>query len=140
MESFAFLYILALIVWLIIQYAIANAFYSIACMKGHEERKYFWWSFLVPLAGYLMVVALPDRPTKNRPSEAGRDWLKGYNGSAGGCVQEPGTQAEKNSKVKTAEPVQQEDKIKCPACGTVQNAGRTLCWKCGVKFENEAKR
>lgn len=35
-------------------------------MKGHDERKYFWWTFFVPLLGALMVIALPDRKEMER--------------------------------------------------------------------------
>lgn len=34
---------------------------KIAGMKGHNDRKYFWWSFWIPLYGIAMVIALPDR-------------------------------------------------------------------------------
>ena len=27
-----------------------------------------------------------------------------------------------------------EDREKCPACGTVQKAGRNVCWSCGARF------
>jgi len=40
---------------------IAEEFQRIATMKGHYEKRYFWWSFLLPIVGYLMVIALPDR-------------------------------------------------------------------------------
>ena len=59
--EYAIAVMLTLIVCLLVSYAAANAFYSIACMKGHEERKYFWWTFLAFPIGALMVIALPDR-------------------------------------------------------------------------------
>ena len=40
---------------------IAVEFNNIAKMKGYEGSRYFWWSFIFPGIGYLMVVALPDR-------------------------------------------------------------------------------
>ena len=41
-----FLYLLALAITILIEYIVANAFYDIACEKGFENRKYFWYSFL----------------------------------------------------------------------------------------------
>lgn len=46
---------------IIINALIANEFYHIGCMKGHDERKYLLWCFLLLPIGMLMVVALPDR-------------------------------------------------------------------------------
>jgi len=48
---------LAIIIW----YSVAQQFQRIAAMKGHNEIKYLWWSFFLGPAGWLMVVALPDR-------------------------------------------------------------------------------
>lgn len=39
---------------------IAGYFRDIAVMKGHTQERYFWVSFLFPVAGYLLVVALPN--------------------------------------------------------------------------------
>ena len=58
--------IMGVIVALAIFFACANTFYEIACMKGHDESKYFWWTFFVPLLGALMVIALPDRISTER--------------------------------------------------------------------------
>ena len=58
--------IIGVIVALVLFYACANAFYEIACMKGHDERTYFWWTFFVPLLGALMVIALPDRQKESK--------------------------------------------------------------------------
>lgn len=38
----------------------AFEFYSIAKMKGHDNPKYFWWSFLLGPVGWMMVIALPN--------------------------------------------------------------------------------
>lgn len=53
--------ILGLAVYFVVTYFLAIEFYKAAAMKGHSEKKYFWIAFLVPLAGYLLIVALPDR-------------------------------------------------------------------------------
>ena len=34
-------------------------------------------------------------------------------------------------------PGENDNSVLCPLCGTKQNAGRTVCWHCGVKFESE---
>ena len=52
--------IIAIIIALVIDWIIANAFAEAAELKGHDERKYFWFCFLFGLVGYLLVIALPD--------------------------------------------------------------------------------
>ena len=42
---------------------VANEFYKIACLKGYEDKKYFWLSFLLTIIGYLLVIALPTKST-----------------------------------------------------------------------------
>lgn len=42
-------------------YYVAKEFYKAAVMKGRSEKKYFWLCFVLTLAGYLLVAALPDR-------------------------------------------------------------------------------
>lgn len=32
-----------------------------AGMKGHQKMRYFWIAFFLPIAGYMLVIALPDR-------------------------------------------------------------------------------
>ena len=44
---------------------IAYQFYLIANLKGHKHIAILRWSFWVPIAGYLMVIALPDRAKPN---------------------------------------------------------------------------
>lgn len=57
-----FLYLLLIAIWLVINYFIAVAFNEIAIEKGFSDTtKYFWFSFLLGLIGYLMVVSLPDK-------------------------------------------------------------------------------
>ena len=53
--------IIGCILMLVVFWFSAEEFYQIAVMKGHSQRKYFWWSFFTPPLGMLMVVALPDR-------------------------------------------------------------------------------
>ena len=49
---------------LVLSFFIGKEFERIAKMKGHNEKRYFWWSFLLGPVGYLMVVALPDGAEK----------------------------------------------------------------------------
>ena len=55
-----FLSLITALVALVISGVVAEEFYIAACCKGHEERKYFWYCFLLGIIGYLLVVALPD--------------------------------------------------------------------------------
>lgn len=59
--------ILCAIIGLVVSYFIANCFYDAATAKGWSSKKYFWICFILPLIGYLLVIALPDRG-KNVPS------------------------------------------------------------------------
>ncbi len=46
-----------LIVWIFA----AMEFQRIAALKGYDEMKYFWWTFLLGPVGMMMVIALPQR-------------------------------------------------------------------------------
>ena len=59
MEGIVSLLVIVAVLWL--WYYVAKEFAKIAAMKGHEETRYFWWTFLLSAVGMLMVVALPDR-------------------------------------------------------------------------------
>ena len=48
------------IVYYILAWMFGDAFRDIAEMKGHEGRKYFWWTFILGPVGMMMVIALPD--------------------------------------------------------------------------------
>ena len=60
-----FFILLGIILGLVINYYIANEFYKVAVMKGYNEDKYLWISFFFSVAGYLLVIALPDKSMKN---------------------------------------------------------------------------
>ena len=45
-------------------YVIAKEFYSIALSKGYSEKKYLWFCFFFGVAGYLLVIALPNKTNK----------------------------------------------------------------------------
>ncbi len=48
------------LIWLIVSWFIAEEFQRIAAIKGFQEPRYFWCSFLLGPIGWLMVIALPD--------------------------------------------------------------------------------
>jgi hypothetical protein len=54
-------FIVVLVVSLLINAFAATALMEIAEMKGHKDRKYFWWTFWIPMFGIAMIIALPDR-------------------------------------------------------------------------------
>lgn len=59
--------LLVAVVLLFLAYFIAAEFEGIAKEKGFDEdKRYFWWCFLLPIFGILMVIALPDRKGMNR--------------------------------------------------------------------------
>ena len=56
------MWIILLCILVIVIYAlVAVEFYRIAVMKGHDEKKYFWLSFLLSFIGWMLVIALPDQ-------------------------------------------------------------------------------
>lgn len=67
--------LLVLIVVLIINGFAAQTMYEIAAMKGHPQKKYFWWCFLMGIFGYPMVIALPDRKGATAQSVPSADEL-----------------------------------------------------------------
>lgn len=67
-----FLIILGAIAVIALWYAVAKEFQRIAAMKGHEEKRYFWWTFLFSAVGMTMVLALPDR-SQGKSAQASDD-------------------------------------------------------------------
>ena len=51
--------VLSIITWA--NYIIAHYFYNVAVNKGYSEILYLKLAFFVPLAGYLLVIALPNK-------------------------------------------------------------------------------
>ena len=62
----ALVYLLLLCICLVVNWFAAGEFYKIAEDKGYHGRKYFWWAFLLPVVGYLLIVAMPDRGREQR--------------------------------------------------------------------------
>lgn len=59
--------------YVIINFITAFGFAHVAGEKGYSKVGYWFWCFLGGIAGWLMVVALPDRPErKNDASKAPR--------------------------------------------------------------------
>lgn len=56
----AFLILLAIGLVVCFSLILANEFAKIATAKGYTYNKYFWLCFLFSIAGYLLVIALPD--------------------------------------------------------------------------------
>lgn len=73
MEFIVGLLVLAIII--AIDWFAAKAMYEIAVMKGHPEKKYFWWCFWMAMFGYPMVIALPDRKGAQAQSTPSADEL-----------------------------------------------------------------
>ena len=124
------MYLILLCLAILIMYAAAEAFYDVACMKGHEDRKYFWWSFLLPAIGYLLVIALPN-VKKDQPSQ----WSE----TAAASEADHGAESAVNAGAAEAiavcrKPDADEGQIVCPNCGQKQKEDRAVCWKCGVRF------
>ena len=53
--------IAAVIIGLVVSFFMAREFYKAAVARGWPQKKYFWICFLLPIFGYLLVIALPDR-------------------------------------------------------------------------------
>ena len=130
-----FLYIFILAVMILLSIAIAIEFQNIASMKGHDSRRYFWWTFFFLPIGALMVIALPNINPAGKPgAKAVPDtYVPKVTNALGPTVKiaDPSKPTASVAPVLLAE----EDSIVCPACGCKQKAGRTVCWNCGAKFE-----
>lgn len=53
--------ILIVLVYFVLAGIIAGLFSEAAKEKGYSSSEYFWACFLLGLAGWLLVIALPDR-------------------------------------------------------------------------------
>ncbi len=78
-----FIYIIALVIAIVIDYIVAKQFSYIAEMKGHRGSTYFWFTFILGVVGMLMVVALPDvsRKESYQPSMCNTTDKDAYNES-----------------------------------------------------------
>jgi len=53
--------LLPIVIFFVVNWFAAGEFYKLAEDKGYHSRKYFWWAFLVPVVGYILIAAMPDR-------------------------------------------------------------------------------
>lgn len=144
--EYALAIILPLVVVLIISAAAADTFHKIACMKGHEERKYFWWTFFFLPIGALMVISLPDRKPIDRKCPSAGTPAREYKSAppktfaaeqpTPPVIEAPLTE---QSAAPEVTPISTDvpDQIQCPVCGKVQKANRKVCWDCGVHFKRD---
>ena len=63
--------------WIAVIIFVAKEFEHIADMKGHDGRRYFWWTFFLGPVGMLMVIALPVVNKKEVRAEDDFDDLPG---------------------------------------------------------------
>lgn len=63
--------ILIVLVYFVLAGIIAGLFSEVAREKGYSSSEYFWACFLLGLAGWLLVIALPDRGCKRNASTFG---------------------------------------------------------------------
>lgn len=99
---------LGLLIYLFIAWLIAQEFQEIAFKKGYSDKKYFWYSFLFGIAGYLMIAALPVRKTEEEPDT-------------------------ENNTVTTEEKAPSGIK-QCPSCGVHHDADFNVCPSCKYEY------
>ena len=68
-----YLMLAACLALLVLDFFVAREFYLAAAMKGWASKKYFFFAFFLPVIGYLLVLALPDRGTVSAGSFESRD-------------------------------------------------------------------
>ena len=119
-----FLIILCTLLSLLIDYIIATEFAQIAEAKGHERRKYFWFTFIFMPIGMLMVVALPDRGNtapKAPVAPEQKPTLKKI----------PLPEVNLDIQEAPTVPPSTIQAIICPVCNTVQSDDSKKCLCCG---------
>lgn len=138
-----------ILVGLIVSWWVAGELQSIARDKGYEGKEYFWLPFLFGPAGWAIVIALPDKKM-NETLTSIASLLERYceKQNPQEKKQEPQQPPKVNREERKTErhdtqsegvlplPGQKENTIVCPKCGEVQNAGRNVCWSCGIRFAN----
>ena len=53
--------IVGVILGLVVSFFVAREFYKASVARGWPQKKYFWICVLLPIIGYLLIIALPDR-------------------------------------------------------------------------------
>jgi hypothetical protein len=72
----AVLIILLAVIAITIWYIIADEMRSIAAQKGHDSSKYFHYCFWLGIAGWAIVIALPDRGPQDKAEPQDADTKK----------------------------------------------------------------
>ncbi len=65
-------WILIAFIWIAIDAFLASEFMDAAEEKGYDDRKYFWFCLLFGLPGWMLVIALPDRPVNLKTAQNGQ--------------------------------------------------------------------
>lgn len=65
MSGFTIFVLAVIVLYFYLAFYLAQCFTDVAGAKGFREKRYFWVCFLFPIAGYLLVIALPDRGVVN---------------------------------------------------------------------------
>jgi hypothetical protein len=107
--------IVGIVVALAISAFIAACFADVAREKGFNDSLYFWMCAIFGIAGYLLVIALPDRKIKIAPAQSEMHTA-------------PTTAASQRPLSKQHVP---EGQKVCWACGKVQPAYNVSCSNCG---------
>ena len=118
-----FIYVLIGIALIIINLYISALFDEVAAHKGFDERKYFWICFFFGIAGYLLVVALPDlndriAPQSTQPSSLVQHTAQRY--------------CENTYRCNTVAASASEVEWTCGNCQTVNSVNYGQCKKCGA--------
>lgn len=108
-------WILGGIVALVLNIIIAACFADVAREKGFEENHYFWMCFIFGIAGYLLVVALPDKRIRAALSKPE-------------MTPAPANPVSPKPMPKQYVPAGQKA---CWACGHVQSKSNESCSNCG---------
>lgn len=134
MEDLIGIFIVIFLIILAIQYVTAKKFLEIAYMKGYDDSSYFWYCFLFGIAGYLMVVALPNRNARvsiktdnKQESTASKPNMKASDKSY--SLTELAKERELENK---GEAYKYKDGWFCKSCGTKNEKNAISCRECGA--------
>ncbi|MBQ6171759.1 MAG: hypothetical protein IJK34_03885 [Clostridia bacterium] len=123
------LIILGSILVLIIDFIVAKEFKSIASLKGYNDNKYFWYTFLFGPCGMLMIIALPQSGIAAEV-DIRKTNLEDKSKSS--------TQSSFEKRMQASAVIPKLDehgKAVCPICGTAQNKTNEMCYSCGTLFK-----